>query len=70
MHYIFFLGIFGMPVVIGVGMLVAKVWDAFTPEDSPVRGSLPADELHDTESHVNALVDTFFSAPVEQNPKQ
>jgi hypothetical protein len=70
MHYIFFLGIFGMPVVLGVGMLVAKVWDAFAPEDWPARGNLPADELHDMESHVNALVDTFFSPPVDQNPTQ
>lgn len=70
MHYILFVGIFGLPVVAGVGMLVARVLDTFAPEKSPVPGCLPQDDLDDTESHVRDLVETFFTTPVEQTPKR
>jgi hypothetical protein len=70
MHYILFLGIFGLPVVAGVGMLVARVWDTFAPEDAVLSGRIPEDDLYGTGSHASDLADAFFADPVDQNPKQ
>jgi hypothetical protein len=70
MHYVLFVGIFGLPVVAGVGILVARVLDAFASEEPPGPDCIPESDPHDTESHVSDLVDTFFTAPVLQNPKQ
>ena len=70
MHYVIFLGIFGMPFVAGVCMLAARVLDAFAPEEPPLSGRIPQDDLQGMESHLNDLVDTFFAAPLEQNPKK
>jgi hypothetical protein len=70
MHYVLFVGIFGLPVVAGVGILVARVLDTFATAKLPVPGRIPTSDLYDPESHVSELVDTFFTAPLEQNPKQ
>ncbi len=70
MHYVIFLGIFGLPFVAGVGMIAAKVLDAFSPEDPPLPGRIPKDDPQDTESHVSDLVDAFFAARPEQNPRK
>ncbi len=70
MHYVLFLGIFGLPVVAAVGMVVARVLNAFAPEEPQGPGCTPEDDLHGTESHMGALVDRFFATPREQNPKQ
>lgn len=65
MHYVLLLGILGLPDVAGVGMLVARVLDIFAPDELPMTGCIPKDDLHGTESHMSELVDTFFTAPVE-----
>jgi hypothetical protein len=70
MHYVIFLGIFGLPFVAGVGMIAARVLDAFAPEEPPKPGRVPQDDLQATESHVSELVDTFFAPPIEQKSKK
>jgi hypothetical protein len=70
MHYALFLGIFGLPVVAGVAMVIARAFSAFAPEDPRGPGGRSPDDLHGTESHVNDLVETFFAAPVVRNSKQ
>ena len=69
MHFVLFLGIFGLPVVACVGMLIARALDSFLPEAPPARGRTVADRADETESRVNDLVDRFISAPVEQTPQ-
>jgi len=70
MHYVIFLGIFGLPFVAGVGMLAAGMLDAFAPEEPPLPSSIPKDDLQGMESHLSDLVDTFFASPLEQNPRK
>jgi hypothetical protein len=70
MHYVPFLGIFGLPVVAGVSMLVARALTAFTPAEPRGPGCLPKDDFQGTESHVSDLVNAFFAVSLEQNPKQ
>jgi hypothetical protein len=70
MHYVIFLGIFGLPFVAGVGMIAARVLDAFAQEETPLPDRIPLDDLQARESHVSDLVNTFFAPPFEQNPKK
>ena len=70
MHYALFLGIFGLPVVAGVGMVLARALNVFAPEETRVPGCVPKDDFQGTDSHVSDLVDAFFDLPLEQNPKQ
>jgi len=69
MHYVLFVGIFGLPVVVCVGMLVARVLDTFASDDPPEPGRIGNSRLGEIESRVSDLADTFITAPVEQNPK-
>ena len=70
MHYTLFLGIFGLPVVAAVGMVVARVLNVFAPAEPRVPGCVPKDDLQCMEAHVRDLVDAFFAAPLEQNLRQ
>ena len=70
MHYALFLGIFGLPVVAGVGMVLARVLNVFAPEEPRGPGCIPKDDLQGTDSHVSDLVDAFFAAPLDQYPKK
>ncbi len=70
MHYILFVGIFGIPIVACVGMLATKFMDTFTPERTPEPDHLDKSRLQAIESRVNDLVDTFVTTPVEPSPKQ
>ena len=69
MHYVIVAGIFGLPFVVCVGLLVAKVLDTFGPEETPVSRRLDTSHVHGSESRVNDLVDAFLTAPVEPHPK-
>jgi hypothetical protein len=66
MQYILFVGIFGLPIVACVGILAARVLDAFAPDEPPAPGLLSTNHFHEIGSRENELADTFFSAPVEQ----
>jgi hypothetical protein len=68
MHYVLFVGIFGLPVVACVGMLVTRVLDTFASETPPEPDPIGAGGVDEMESRVTALVDTFAAAPVEQHP--
>lgn len=68
MHYVIFLGIFGLPFVAAVGMVVTKVLTTFAPQEPPAPRGIPKDDLQGSDSHVSDLVDAFFAAPLEQNP--
>jgi hypothetical protein len=66
MQYVLFVGIFGLPILVCVGMLATRVLDRFAPDDPPAPerfGAIPPD---DPGSRERELADTFFSAPVEQ----
>jgi len=68
MHYVLFAGIFGLPVVACVGMLVARVLDTFGPDEPPKSGPTGKSDLCEIESCENDLADTFFNAPVKETP--
>jgi len=70
MHYILFVGIFGLPVVVCAGMLVARVLDTFAPDRSPEPDRIGNSPLPEIDFRVSDLADTFITAPVEQNSKQ
>ena len=61
MHYVLFAGIFGLPVVACVGMLVAKVLDTFGPEEAPKAGPIGKSHPCEMESCGTDLADTFFN---------
>lgn len=65
MHYVLFVGIFGLPVVVGVGMLAATVLDRFAPEEPPASGIRDTSHLPDAGSRERELADSFFAAAVE-----
>ena len=69
MHYVLFVGIFGLPIVVGVGMLVSRVLDTFASDDPPASDRIGNSRPREIESHVSDLADAFFTAPAEQNPK-
>jgi hypothetical protein len=70
MHYVLFGGIFGLPVAVCVSLLALKVLDTFASGDLPAPDRNDTDGLHEIESRDNALVESFFHAPVKQTPPQ
>lgn len=68
MQYVLFVGIFGLPILVCVGMLAVKVMDRFAPDQSPAPGRPGTSPLDDVGARESELADTFFSAPVEQTP--
>jgi hypothetical protein len=69
MHYVIVAGIFGLPFAVCAAVLVANVLDRFKSEESPASRHPDKSHVHDSESRVNHLVDTFLAAPVEPHPK-
>jgi hypothetical protein len=70
MHYVLFAGIFGLPVVACVGMLVARVLDTFASDEAPTPGPIGKSHLCEIESCVSDLADTFGPVSAEQNPRR
>lgn len=68
MQYVLFLGIFGLPIAVCVGLLATRILDAFASDELPARGPLDASQLDETESRERELVETFFSSPAGQAP--
>ncbi len=66
MQYVLFVGIFGMPVVVALGVLVGRIVDKFGPEKTPDSGRAGDTRLREAESRMNDLVETFCAAPAEQ----
>jgi hypothetical protein len=70
MHYVLFVGIFGLPAVVCAGMLVARVLDTFAPDRPPESDCIGDSPRPEIDFRVSDLADTVITAPVEQNPKQ
>ncbi|OGB94432.1 MAG: hypothetical protein A2Z31_10525 [candidate division NC10 bacterium RBG_16_65_8] len=70
MQYILFVGIFGLPILVCVGMLAARILDGCAPDEVPEPGVLGNSRLPEIGSRESDLADTFFTAPVEQTPPQ
>jgi hypothetical protein len=67
MHYVLFVGIFGLPVLACVGMLVTRVLDTFAPETPLEPDRVVTSGVDEMESGRTDLADTFITAPVEEN---
>ena len=70
MHYLLFFGIFGLPVVVCVGMFITRLLDNVSTEKRFASGRTGASGLRESEFRMSDLADTFIPAPVEQDPKQ
>ena len=70
MHYLLFFGIFGLPVVVCVGMFITRLLDNVATEKRFASGRTGASGLRESEFHMSDLADTFIAAPIEQDPKQ
>ena len=70
MHYLLFFGIFGLPVVVCVGMFITRLLDNVSTEKRSASGHTGASGLRESEFRMSDLGDTFIPAPVEQDPKQ
>ena len=70
MQYVLFVGIFALPILVCVGMLAVRVLDRFAPDRPPDPRLMGDSHLHAIGSRESDLVDTFFTAPVEQTPRR
>jgi hypothetical protein len=69
MHYVLFVGIFGLPVVVCAGMLVARVLDTFAADEPPEPDRIGNSRLGEIESRVSDLADTSNTAPHRTEPQ-
>lgn len=68
MHYVIFFGIFGLPVVVGAGMLVTRLWDS-TATDRHLASGRIGPTVSESEFRMSDLADTFVPVAVEPDIK-
>ena len=60
MQYVLFGGIFGLPLLVCVSLVVLKVLDTFAPDDLPAPVRIDHARLQEIESRESELVESFF----------
>ena len=70
MHYLLFFGIFGLPVVVCVGMFITKLLDSVATDKLLEPGHTGTSGLRESEFRMSDLADTFIPAPLEKDSKQ
>jgi hypothetical protein len=68
MQYVLFGGIFGLPLLVCVSLVVLKVLDTFAPDNLPAPARIDKTRLQEIDSRESELVDSFFHAPAKQTP--
>lgn len=69
MHYVIFFGIFGLPVVVCVGMLVMRLLDTAATDRLLATSHVGAGGPQEGEFRMSDLADTFVPAPIEPDSK-
>jgi hypothetical protein len=68
MHYVIFFGIFGLPVVVCVGMLITRWLDTAATDKLLASGHI-GPRAGEHEFRMRDLADTFVPVPVEPDTK-
>ncbi len=69
MHYLIFFGIFGLPVVICAGMVIARLVDTVATDKQLASGPIEASRPCESEFHMSDLADTFVPIPIEKDSR-
>jgi hypothetical protein len=69
MHYVIFFGIFALPVVVCVGMLITRLLDTAASDKLLASGHI-GPSASESEFRMRDLADTFVPLPVEPDTKQ
>lgn len=70
MHYVIFFGIFGLPVVVCVGMLITRLLDTAATDKLLASGHTGTSGSREGEFRMTDLADTFVPVPIEPDSKQ